>query len=178
MKKVMMLALSLGMFVVSCYAQDNVSEVTETTNTPDTTNTTTQQVDTESVKVDVVEVPMIGLIDLKNPMKNTRAGVAQTFDGYRYATAYTPIVVFNSEDGTEYVNISGGVLYETDIQRGYATALVGLRLDNLLYKAATSTEWMRKHITTATLPSLDFGPFVAYADSQWKVGINLAYNFK
>lgn len=174
MKKTIITALVLGMSV-PCFSQE--------TTTADTTavsadTTLVQQEDPYTVKVDAVEVPVIGLIDLKNPLKNTRAGVAQTFDGNRYATAYTPIVVFNSEDGTEYVNISGGVLYETDIQKGYATALIGLRLDNILYKATTSTEWMRKHITTATLPPLDFGPFVAYADSQWKVGINLAYNFK
>lgn len=100
--------------------------------------------------------------------------------GQRSEIFYTAVQRFHNKAGMDFLSLNVG--YETALKRPAVTA--GLRLDNIL-PLTWSGEWGRDHVTTAKLPTFEFGPYVSAwpksADNLWQLdvfyGISLAVGF-
>ena len=117
-------------------------------------------------------------INIKEFLSNTRVGVWLPVKGGRtFKTVYAPIVWIHGTDGTEYVCLDAGAAAPGEITSGYAMLSLGLRLDNILGKALGISGWMKKHVSSAKLPSLEVGVAPMLYQSKIRWGIQAAVKF-
>jgi len=128
--------------------------------------------------------PLAGF-DFEKVLKTTRAGffVNQHMD--RFASAYIPIKTFH-KNNVEYLSLGAGYIKNVDIGDKDSPLLqLGFRLDNLM-NLIDKTDWGKKHIVSAKLPTLEFGPalttwFEKKNNGNWTIkiyyGVNIAIGF-
>ena len=90
-----------------------------------------------------------------------RAGYVINQHGEKSEIFYAPVQVFHSRAGVEFVSINAG--YENTAKRPALS--LGVRADNIIPMIWGGT-WGKAHVTTANLPTLEFGPYV----STWPKG--------
>jgi hypothetical protein len=117
-------------------------------------------------------------INIKDVLENTRAGVWLPLEGGRsFKTVYTPLIWFHGEDGTEYAAFDVGGAAPGELTKGYAFVALGFRVDTLLDKALNISPWFKKHISAATLPTIEAGVGPILYDSKVRFGASLALKF-
>jgi hypothetical protein len=87
---------------------------------------------------------------------NMRGGYAINQHLQRSTVFYTPFKSFHRSDGLELASINVG--YDGLQRRPLVAA--GLRLDNL-DSLLWAGPWGKAHVTTAKLPSFEFGPYIS-----------------
>ena len=117
-------------------------------------------------------------INLKDLVANTRVGVFLPFaGGSTFKTLYTPVLSLHSAAGTEYLTLDVGAAAPTSIGQGYLFASLGFRLDNILVKSATATQWSKTHIAAVSLPTLEAGAGALLYANKLIPGANIALRF-
>lgn len=101
------------------------------------------------------------LLNFGEFFSSVRAGYVINQHGEKSEIFYTPVQVFHSRSGVEYVSINAG--YENTAKRPAIS--MGVRADNLI-PLIWGGDWGKAHVTTAKLPTLEFGPYV----STWPKG--------
>lgn len=95
-------------------------------------------------------------LNIKEFLSNTRAGLYFPLSGGKtYKTVYSPIIWLHGSDGTEYVSLDVGAAAPGEITKGYFYAALGFRIDNLLDRALNLSGWIKTHISSAKLPTLE-----------------------
>jgi hypothetical protein len=111
-------------------------------------------------------------INLKQFLENTRVGVWLPAEGGRsFKTVYAPIIWLHGLDGTEYICLDAGAAAPGEVTSGYAVLALSFRVDNALNKALGISKWMKAHISSADLPSLELGlaPMLYQSKVRWGV---------
>lgn len=112
--------------------------------------------------------------------KSMRAGYSVNQHGQSSEILYTALQTFHSKDGIDFLALNIG--YEAAMKRPAVT--MGVRVDNIL-PLLWRGEWGRAHVTTAKLPTIEFGPYASFwpksSSDLWKLdtyyGLNLAVGF-
>ena len=117
-------------------------------------------------------------VDIRGLVKHTRAGIWLPWGGGQtYKTIYTPLIWLRSTAGVEYAALNFGAAAPDKITQGYAFAAIGLRVDNILDRALGLSPWIKQHVATATLPSMEAGAGPLLVDGRIKWGASLAVKF-
>ena len=117
-------------------------------------------------------------INIRQILENARAGVWLPAEGGRsFKTVYAPIVWLHGLDGTEYVCLDAGAAAPGEVTKGYAILALSFRVDNALDKALGISKWMKAHISSAELPSLEMGLAPMLYQSKIRWGILAAMKF-
>jgi len=101
------------------------------------------------------------LLNFGEFFSSVRAGYVINQHGEKSEIFYTPVQVFHNRAGVEFVSINAG--YESEPKRPALS--LGVRADNII-PLIWGGEWGKAHVTTAKLPTLEFGPYV----STWPKG--------
>lgn len=123
-----------------------------------------------AARAQVVEPPApvqtTSLFDFGDFFANVRGGYAINHHQQLSTVFYTPWKVFHTKDDMPLASINLG--YD-GLQKRPLVA-IGLRADNL-DSLLWNGKWGKEHVTTAKLPSLEFGPFI----SLWPVKTDKGY---
>lgn len=106
------------------------------------------------------------LFDFGDFFKNVRGGYTMNQHQQLSTVFYTPWKVFHTKEKLPLASINLG--YD-GLQKRPLVA-IGMRADNL-DSLLWNGKWGKEHVTTAKLPSLEFGPFV----SVWPVKTDTGY---
>lgn len=85
-----------------------------------------------------------------------RAGYAINQHGQKSDIFYTALQTFHSTAGVDYGSVNLG--YEGAVKRPAVST--SLRLDNIV-PLIWGSEWGKAHVTTAKMPTFEFGPYVS-----------------
>jgi hypothetical protein len=117
-------------------------------------------------------------LNVKDILQNTRAGVWLPFGGGKtFKTVYTPLIWLHDSTGMEYVALDVGAAAPGDLTQGYAFAAIGFRVDNLLDRALGISNWVKTHVSSATLPTLEVGAGPIYMNNVVRGGASIALRF-
>lgn len=111
---------------------------------------------TSSVQAQITE-PESKLFNFGNFFDSVRVGYAIDQHGDKSSVFYTSILTYHTESNIDLVSFNIG--YEGVLKR--PTTMIGIRLDNII-PLTVNGNWGKKHITTAKLPTFEFGPFVSF----------------
>lgn len=106
------------------------------------------------------------LFDFGNFLAAARAGYAVDQHMEKSEIFYTAIQSLHDGAGVELVNLDAGY----NAGKGRPLLAITARFDNLIPRLWGS-DWGRKHITTAKLPTIEFGPFI----SGWPIKTENGY---
>jgi hypothetical protein len=112
--------------------------------------------------------------------KAARVGYSINQHGERSEIYYTALQTFHSKAGVEFVTLNIG--YEGAAKRPAVST--GIRLDNLI-PMVWGSDWGKAHVTTAQMPTFEFGPYISAwpkdPKSMWHLdvwyGLSLAIGF-
>jgi len=117
-------------------------------------------------------------LNVREILQNTRAGVWLPFSGGKtFKTVYTPLIWIHDSSGIEYVALDVGAAAPGDLTQGYAFVAVGFRVDNLLDRALRISKWVKAHISSATLPTLEAGAGPILMQNKVRGGASIALRF-
>ena len=117
-------------------------------------------------------------VNIKDLVSNTRIGIFLPMaGGATYKTIYTPVFSLHSAAGVEYLTLDVGAAAPGNISKGFAFASLGVRVDNLVSKAATTSPWTVAHVSAVSLPTLEAGIGGLLVSNKLLPGINLALRF-
>ena len=117
-------------------------------------------------------------INIKDIVSNTRAGVWLPLEGGKtFKTVYTPLVWVHDSSGVEFAALDVGAAAPGEITQGYVFVSIGLRADNLLDRFLGISKWMKAHVSSATLPSMEMGVGGILYQSKVRAGASLALKF-
>ena len=77
----------------------------------------------------------------------------------------------------EYAAIDVGAAAPGGLTKGYAFVAVGFRVDNILDRAMGISKWIKGHVSSATLPSMEMGVGPILYQSKIRFGVNAAVKF-
>jgi hypothetical protein len=97
-----------------------------------------------------------GLVNFSDFFAHARAGYSVDQHHMRSTVLYSAIQRFHSIDGMEYANVNAGY----DTTNKHPIFMVGVRADNLI-PLIWGGNWGKAHVTTAALPTIEFGPYVS-----------------
>ena len=108
------------------------------------------------------------LFNFGDLLHSMRAGYAVDQHGKKSEVYYTAVYDFHNTAGVSFTTFNIG--YE-GIGK-HPILMTGVRLDNIL-PLIWSGDWGKKHVSTAKLPTFEFGPFVSIwpinSDNLWKM---------
>ena len=101
-------------------------------------------------------------------LHSMRAGYAVDQHGKKSEVYYTAVYDFHNSNGVSFATFNVG--YEGIAK--HPILMTGIRLDNIL-PLVWSGEWGKKHVSTAKLPTFEFGPFISVwpisNENLWKM---------
>lgn len=106
----------------------------------------------------------IRAVDLNQPLKDARVGMAWSLQGDKLGVGYVPVIYWVGESTQlEYVTLNLGASDKLNNGKvGYLVSL-GARIDTLFTKLG-DTAFAKKHIRFAVLPSLQISPTLITSD--------------
>lgn len=117
-------------------------------------------------------------VNIKDLLANTRAGVWLPLQGGQtFKTVYTPLIWAHSSAGVEYAALDVGGAAAGDLTKGCAFVALGFRLDNILDRALNLSGWIKTHIRSAKLPTLEAGAGPILYQSKVRFGASIAVRF-
>lgn len=122
------------------------------------------------VNAQIVDVPLAGKLDLGKFVAIARADYVYDRSNMRLAGAHIPLATLHDSAGKEYVNLNGGMCWDTNRGIGGPFVAVGGRLDNIIAKIGQN-EKVKNHVAVIGLPPIELGPFGGYvANIGWLWG--------
>jgi len=118
----------------------------------------------EEVKSDVITTPAF---DFVSASKALRLGYAFNQHGQKSTIYYTHLQWYNDVPNEELINFNIGYEVSSEYVCKRPLIQIGGRLDNLIPKIWGGA-WGKAHITTVSLPTMEFGPYV----SAWPRKVN------
>ena len=120
------------------------------------------------------------MLDFSGFFAKARAGFAVNNHMEKSTVVYASVIELHDSAGLELVNFNA--VYNATDKRVFPA--LGLRADNLITKL-WSGPWGKAHVTTAALPAIEFGPYVAawpLSDKgrikvDWSYGVVLGVGF-
>ena len=117
-------------------------------------------------------------LNVKEILQNTRAGIWLPFSGGKtFKTVYTPLLWLHDSAGVEYVSLDVGAAAPGSLTQGYAFVSLGIRVDNVLDRELGITPWVKTHVSSATLPTLEVGVGTILIDNKIRGGASAALRF-
>lgn len=111
-----------------------------------------------------------GLLNFGDLFKAARVGYSVNQHGQKSEIVYTALQKFHTKAGVEFVTLNAG--YESAAKRPALS--MGVRADNLL-PMIWGSEWGKAHVTTAKLPTFEFGPYFSVwpkdSSNFWRLDI-------
>lgn len=120
------------------------------------------------------------MLDFSSFFTKARAGISINQHMEKSTIIYSAVERLHTTAGVELANLNAGY----DLTSKHPTMAIGVRADNII-PMIWSGPWGKAHITTASLPALEFGPYCSawprnnggkFALDFW-YGVTLAVGF-
>lgn len=96
------------------------------------------------------------MLDFSAFFRNARLGYAVNQHMERNTVIYAPFKRYSPINDVELLNCNIGY----DLRDKHPVVMLGIRLDNA-DKLLWNSDWSKKHITSATIPTIEFGPYAS-----------------